>query len=248
MCLRNQKLQLFMETYHASFSFKHRYWTGLLLIVHAILYLVAAVNTSNDPQLALSAIVFTMNFIFLLETYVNIRIYKKMVVNVLETFSILNILLFSIFTWYSLSNTSINQKAVAYTSVLSAFIVLLLIIFYHVYTYTVFSKIKKMNLSRMISRIFSKADSAIRAGHHQRPPSDENIHRFNELLDMIVGPVNTNDYNVPLLDREPVQPTYSVVEAPTESHSDQPDPEEANIRNIPGPGADATANEVDSCN
>ena len=237
VCLRSQKLQFFIETYHAPFTSKHRYWTGLLLIARAILYLVAAANISNDPQLALSAIIFTMSLILLLIAFTNLKMYKKMPVDVLETFFILNLLLFSIFTWYSLSNANINQRAIAYTSVISAFVTFVLIILYHVYTYTsVFSKFRKVNLSRMINKY-----PGIRARHHQRPPPDDNIHRFNELLDMITGPANTNDYNVPLLDQQPVEPTHSVVELPEPQVTDKAVPEEANIHSTPGPGVTAGA-------
>ena len=57
---RDQKLQTFIETYHTPYVPKHRYWTGLLLIARAFLYLVAAVNVSNDPTVALTAIFFTI--------------------------------------------------------------------------------------------------------------------------------------------------------------------------------------------
>ena len=133
MCLSEQRLKLFIETYHAPFTPKHRYWTGLLLIVRAILYIVTAANVSNDPQLALSAIVFTTICILFLMAFINIKMYKKILLNFLDTFFILKILLLSVFTWYSLSSTNINQKAVAYTSVLATFIILWLIILYHVY-------------------------------------------------------------------------------------------------------------------
>ena len=56
---RNPKIQTFIETYHTPYTPKHRYWTGLLLIVRVILYLVAAINVSNDPTIALTAISFT---------------------------------------------------------------------------------------------------------------------------------------------------------------------------------------------
>ena len=102
----------------------------------------------------------------------------------METFCILNTLLFSVFTVYSLSGTKINQKRVAYTSVLSVFTVLVLIILYHVYTYTsIFSKAKKMDFSRVVVNKF-RAHPIIRSiWPHQ---ADDNN--------------NTNDYNVPLLD------------------------------------------------
>ena len=100
-----------------------------------------------------------------------------------------------------------------------------------------------MNLSRIINRF--RADPRIRATHHMRPQPEDNIHRFNELLDMIVGPANTNDYNLPLLDQQPVEPTYSVVELPKHAKpsqdpmANQPESEEANMHNVPGPGANA---------
>ena len=51
---RNPKIQTFIESYHMSYTPKHRYWTGLLLIVRVVLYLITATNVSNDPQIALN--------------------------------------------------------------------------------------------------------------------------------------------------------------------------------------------------
>ena len=51
---RNPRIQTFIETYHTPYTPKHRYWTGLLLIVLIILYLVSAVNVSNDPTVQCS--------------------------------------------------------------------------------------------------------------------------------------------------------------------------------------------------
>ena len=60
------------------------------------------------------------------------------------------------------------------------------------------------------------------------PPPDNDIHRFDELLDELDCPVNTEDYSTaPLLRPPPVKPTYSVVEV----HQPclvPPDPEAAN--------------------
>ena len=54
---RNQRLQIFIETHHIPYTPKHRYWPGLLLLVHFALYLVASLNVSNDPGIALMAII-----------------------------------------------------------------------------------------------------------------------------------------------------------------------------------------------
>ena len=141
---RNPKMQTFIKTYHTPYTRKHRYWTGLLLIVHIVLYLISAVNVSNDPTVVLTAISFTVCCIVVLSKAIGSRMYRKWPVDLLETFIYLNILSFAIFTLYTLGDPDRNQKLVAYTSVTITFIVLLLIILYHVYTYTtVFSMIKK---------------------------------------------------------------------------------------------------------
>jgi hypothetical protein len=85
------------------------------------------------------------------------------------------------------------------------------------YTYTtVFSKVKETRLGRMISRIPDTDEpepSGIPVLRHRSPPPDDDIHRFDELLDDLDCPVNTEDYNtVPLLRPPPVEPTFSVVE------------------------------------
>jgi hypothetical protein len=233
---RNPKIQTFIETYHKPYTPKHRYWTGLLLIIRIILYLVAATNVSNDPTIALTAISFTVCCIFSLRLFFGSRLYRKWPVDVLETFFYLNILSFVIFTWYSLNSPDSNQKAAANTSVAITFIILLLIILYHIYTYTsVFSKIYKTKLGRMIDRLFIDADPKPKPECHWSPPPDDDIHRFNELLDVIDRPVNTCDYKVPVKQQEPVKPTQSVVEVHQPRDLAAPDPEEvANALHIPG--------------
>ena len=57
------------------------------------------------------------------------------------------------------------------------------------------------------------------------PPPDDDIHRFNELLDMIDRPVNTNDYTMSTKQLKPLKPTQTVVKV----HQPQmvpPDPEQ----------------------
>ena len=58
----------------------------------------------------------------------------------------------------------------------------------------------------MIDGLFTDADPKPK---QERPPPDDDIHQFNELLDMIDRPVNTNDYNK---QQKPVKPAQTVVE------------------------------------
>ena len=152
----------------------------------------------------------------------------------LETLFYVNILLLITFTWYSLAgNPGDNQEAAAYTSVILTFIVLLLIILYYVYTYTtVFSKAN----GRMIDRLFTETQP--KPNPRQRrwsPPPDDDIHRFDELMEELDCPINTDDYNtIPLLRQTPVEPTFSIVDLPKPRDLAAPDPEEvANTQHIP---------------
>ena len=44
---RNQKLHSFIEIYHTPHTAKHCYWTGLLLLVLVIVYLISAFSLST---------------------------------------------------------------------------------------------------------------------------------------------------------------------------------------------------------
>ena len=235
---RNPKIQTFIETYHTPYTPKHRYWTGLLLIVRIILYLVAAANVSNNPTVALTAIIFTVMCIYTLVFLIGSRLYRKWPMNVFEALFYLNVLSLATFTWYSLSNPASNHKAAAYTSVILAFTVLLLFILYHVYTYTtVFSKVKKTKFGRMIDGLSTETQPKPNSRQHRfSSPPDDDIHRFDELMDELDCPIHTDDYNtIPLIRPMPVKPTQSVVELPKPCDLAAPDPEEvANIQHTPG--------------
>ena len=219
---RDQKLQTFIEIYHRPYTPKHRYWTGLLLFARAVLYLVAAVNVSNDPTVALTAIFVIVCCILALKASTGSRVYRKWPVNVLETFFYLNILIFTTFTWYCLDECR-KKKAAAYTSVIITFIVLLLIILYHVYTYTtVLSKFKGTKSVKTLKNLITPAVKDLKK--EANLPPDDDVHQFHDLLDIIDHPVNTNDYKVTV---KQAIPTFSVVEV----HQPQlapPDSEESN--------------------
>ena len=91
-------------------------------------------------------------------------------------------------------------------------------------------------MNNIIIKIINRFKTApmTRARHHQRSQLDYNIHQFHKLLNVINGPANTNDYNVQVVDQQPVEPTYSVVELP-KFVPDQQTSGEANVHDIPGP-------------
>ena len=225
---RDPKIQTFIGTYQIPYTSKVRYWTGLLLIGRIVLYLVAALNTSNNPTIALTAIIFIICCIIGLRLLFTdgSSLYRKWPLAVLETFFYLNILFLATFTWYSLDNPKSNKEAAAYISVTITFPVLLVILLYHLYAYTsLFSKVKE---TRFYKFLIGCTALKLKPRQHRNsnPPPVGVVHGANDRfqqLDELLGPVNSEDYNtedyktltVPLID--PVEippPTCSEVELP----------------------------------
>ena len=80
----------------------------------------------------------------------------------------------------------------------------------------------------MTRGLLTRADQEVR--RHLSLPPDDDIHRFNELLDIIDRPVNTDDYRVPLLRQNPVEPTKTVVEV-HQPYLPPPEPEQNTSQN-----------------
>ena len=133
--LRSQKLILFLGTFHAPYASRHRYWTGLLLLVRVGIYLVSAFTPFGDPTITL---LFTTFIVICFLFYINmfqVRVYKHRFINILETMTYFNIIAFSIFTWFTFG-TGGNQDIVTNISVGITFMELLVVICYHTYKYT----------------------------------------------------------------------------------------------------------------
>ena len=67
---------------------KHRYWTGLLLLARVIIYVISAANVSGDPQIQLVSIIFILSCIILLKMFIATKIFKKWLIDSLESFFI----------------------------------------------------------------------------------------------------------------------------------------------------------------
>lgn len=62
----------------------------------------------------------------------------------------------------------------------------------------------------MVDGLFAEYDVKSKPGCRESLPPDDDIHRFNEVLDMIDRPVNTNDYTLPI-GQKTIEPTCSEV-------------------------------------
>ena len=137
--VRNTKLNSFIEAYHAPYKPQYRYWTGLLLLIRVVLSVAITANVSGDPHYNLLATGILIASLIMLKVYLGDNIYKNKILDYLENTCYLNLLLFTLVTFYSLENVN-TQKIVADTSIGVTFIMLLCVISYH--SYSAFSKLK----------------------------------------------------------------------------------------------------------
>ena len=80
-----------MDTYHAPYKAKHRYWPGLLLVLRFVLLLVFALNPQQDPKVNLLVILVGTGLLQLW-AWVSGGVYKNWCTDALEGSFVLNLI------------------------------------------------------------------------------------------------------------------------------------------------------------
>ena len=132
---RNTKLNAFIAAYHVPYNSEYRYWTGLLLLVRVVLFITASLTVSDNPQVSLLAIIIVVVGLFFLPRCMrtNSKVYKKSITYFVETMMYFNLAAFAAFSLYHFKTGPTKQTAVAYTSTIITFLLLVGVIAYHVY-------------------------------------------------------------------------------------------------------------------
>ena len=129
--LKNPKLKAILDTYHAPYKPKYRFWTGLFLLLRCILFLVFAFNISGDDNVNLLVISSVTSAIFVGFALLG-KVYKNWYLNALEVSFILNLGILAVATLY-VNQSGGSQAAVAYISVGIVFLTFAGIVIYHIY-------------------------------------------------------------------------------------------------------------------
>ena len=95
-----KKLKPLFDAYTGSYKDRHRYWTGLLLLVRIVLFLVFSLNTCGSPDINLLAIVLTVLSLFVHVVLFG-TVYKTWALNVIEYSYIVNLGVLSSVTFYT---------------------------------------------------------------------------------------------------------------------------------------------------
>ena len=125
------KLKPIFDAYTGPYKDKHRYWTGLLLLVRVLLFLLFSVNDILGFSSNLFSIIVTIACIFAYLSSVG-GVYNSWPLNALEHFFLLNLIILSAGTLYMYAISVDNRAIVTNLSVGIAFIVFTAIILYHI--------------------------------------------------------------------------------------------------------------------
>ena len=128
--INNTKLKAFLDSYYSPYEERHRYWTGLLLVVRFALLLVFGTNVFSEESenlLAISA----ASFGLLVWPWFIGTVYKNWYLGALEASFILNLGISAVATTY-IQQAGGNQAVIAYISTSIAFATFIAILLYHI--------------------------------------------------------------------------------------------------------------------
>ena len=147
------KFKPLFDAYTGPYKDKHRYWTGLLLLVRIVLFTVFSTNTSGDPAINLLAIIVVITCLFAYLALFATGIYKVWLINVLEYSFLLNLIILSASVLYA---TSVDKPVhlMAQVSVGITLSITAVIIIYH--SLCVILRMVKAHTNIKITNIWKK--------------------------------------------------------------------------------------------
>ena len=123
-----------LDTYYGPYQDKHRYWTGLLLLLRGVMFVTFAFNILGDPSVNLLCIT-SASLGITMVTRMTGQIYKKLWLDVLEASFILNLGVLAAAT-YHVRLAGGCQGVLSYLSVSIALVTFIGILLYHIYLQT----------------------------------------------------------------------------------------------------------------
>ena len=171
--MKYQKLCHFIEPYHAPYIFSQRYWFGLLLIARIPVYIISAVT--RDPRLKLLSTIAVIVCLLLVKVFsFEKQIYRKQLLDILDTIMLVNINFFAALTWYAFDIHPNQQMCtgIAFLSVIITLVLLICVVFYHMFRFTRLSSLilkAKKFIAKFRSLVQKKHSTT---AHSSRFPDD----------------------------------------------------------------------------
>ena len=124
------KLHPLFDAYTGPYKIKHRYWTGLLLLARACLFLVFSLNLLGDPTVNLLAITLTALALCGYNSIIR-GVYRHWWLNLVEVIFVLNLGILSSAAHYQIASGG-DLTPITYTSTTVALLVFVAIVIYHI--------------------------------------------------------------------------------------------------------------------
>ena len=97
------KLAPVYDAYFSPLKDKHRYWFGTMLLVRGILLVILTATSASNPELNVFSLFLSIAFLF---CFISVKhVYKRMTVRVLESSTLLNLIILSAGTLYKWEST-----------------------------------------------------------------------------------------------------------------------------------------------
>ena len=130
------KFKPFLDSYQVPYKDKFRYWPGLMLLIRLTLFILFSANSLGDPRLNLFAVIVITSMIpTILYCYNTGDVYQKHMVQLLKTFFLLNLGIFTTASLFLRLTEAVPSKQVYLTSIMigSAIVIFSFILAYHCY-------------------------------------------------------------------------------------------------------------------
>ena len=139
-----KKMKPLFDAYTGPYKDRHRYWTGLLLLVRTVLFLIFSLNTRGSADINLLAITVTVLLLFMHGVLFG-TVYKTWSLNFIEYSFFFNLGVLASATLY-MTGAQQGQLGVVYASVSIAFTQFIIIVTFHA--------LKKFRSSHHCNRIY----------------------------------------------------------------------------------------------
>ena len=148
--LVNIKLKPLLDAYQGPYKDKFRYWTGLMLLLRVVLFIVFAGNVLGKPEINLFAVI--VSILLLVAFYWNAGgVYKKALWNTTESFYLLNLAVLSAANSLIRSlEAPRSQELVTDVMIGTAFAVFCAIILYHFCVYLWKTPVARINIKQTV--------------------------------------------------------------------------------------------------
>ena len=145
MLLRMKPL---LDSYFAPYKRNSRYWTGFLLLVRCVLYIVFSFNSLGDTNKSLLAIIITFTGVGGI-AWISGRVYKNFYIEIMESSIYLNLITLSAATL-----TQVNRTALVNVLVGIVFVNMIIITVYQFYLLYISKSKKWLKIKEKLSNIF----------------------------------------------------------------------------------------------